>query len=45
MLIAAAKLHHVSLVTADGLIVDYARAHAGTPVVDARATVWPKRSR
>ncbi len=36
MLIAAAKLHNVPLVTADGLIVDYARTHGGTPVVDAR---------
>ena len=38
MLIAAAKLHNVPLVTADGLIVDYARTYAGTPVVDARVT-------
>ena len=36
MLIAAAKLHNVPLVTADGLIVDYAHTYAGTPVVDAR---------
>ena len=36
MLIAAAKLHNVPLVTADGLIVDYARSHGGTPVVDVR---------
>ena len=44
MLIAAAKLHNVPLVTADGLIVDYARAHAGTPVVDARLSA-PRKSR
>lgn len=39
MLIAAAKLHNVPLVTADGLIVDYVRTYAGTPVVDARVVV------
>lgn len=37
MLIATAQLDGVPLVTADGLIVDYARAHPGTPVVDVRA--------
>lgn len=36
MLIAAAQLHSVPLVTADALIVDYCRAQPGTPVVDAR---------
>lgn len=36
MLLATAQLNNVPLVTADRLIVDYARAHAGTPVVDAR---------
>jgi PIN domain nuclease of toxin-antitoxin system len=44
MLIAAAKLHNVPLVTADGLIVDYAQAHGGTPVVDARNIGASKRS-
>jgi PIN domain nuclease of toxin-antitoxin system len=36
MLIAAAQLNNVPLVTADHRIIDYARDHAGTPVVDAR---------
>jgi PIN domain nuclease of toxin-antitoxin system len=36
MLIALAQLESIPLVTADGLIVDYARANLGTPVVDAR---------
>lgn len=36
MLIATAQLNGIPLVTADGLIVDYARARPGTPVVDAR---------
>ncbi|MEO6876871.1 MAG: type II toxin-antitoxin system VapC family toxin [Gemmatimonadaceae bacterium] len=36
MLIATAQLNSIPLVTADGLIVDYARARPGTPVVDAR---------
>lgn len=36
MLLATAQLNSVPLVTADGLIVDYARSNAGTPVVDAR---------
>ncbi len=36
MLIATAQLLNVPLVTADKLIVDYARTHPGTPVVDVR---------
>ena len=36
MLIAAAQLNNLPLVTADRLIIDYAEAHPGTPVVDAR---------
>ena len=36
MLLAVAQLNSVPLVTADKLIVDYAKSHAGTPVVDAR---------
>ena len=36
MLIAAAQLYSLPLVTADRLIVEYAQAHAGTPVIDAR---------
>jgi PIN domain nuclease of toxin-antitoxin system len=36
MLIAAAQLNNVPLVTADHRIIDYAASHAGTPVVDAR---------
>lgn len=36
MLLATAQLRNVPLVTADKLIVDYARTHPGTPVVDAR---------
>jgi PIN domain nuclease of toxin-antitoxin system len=36
MLIATAQLNAIPLVTADGLIVDYANARPGTPVVDAR---------
>jgi PIN domain nuclease of toxin-antitoxin system len=36
MLIAAAQLNNVPLVTADRLIVEYASNHPGTPVVDAR---------
>lgn len=36
MLIAAAQLNAIPLVTADRLIIDYASAHPGTPVVDAR---------
>jgi PIN domain nuclease of toxin-antitoxin system len=36
MLIAMAQLDGVPLVTADRLIIDYARAHRGTPVVDVR---------
>lgn len=37
MLMAAAKLNNLPLVTADGLIVKYAMSHPGVPVVDARA--------
>ena len=36
MLIAAAQLDAVPLVTADGATVDYAATNAGTPVVDVR---------
>ena len=36
MLIAMAQLENIPLVTADRLIVDYAKANPGTPVVDAR---------
>jgi PIN domain nuclease of toxin-antitoxin system len=36
MLIALAQLDNVPLVTTDRLIVEYAAAHGGTPVVDAR---------
>lgn len=36
MLIAAAKINNVPLVTVDRLIIDYANAHPGTPVIDAR---------
>ena len=36
MLIAAARLNSLPLVTADRLILDYAAANPGTPVVDAR---------
>lgn len=37
MLIAAAQINNIPLVTADRLIIDYARANPGTPVVDVRA--------
>ena len=36
MLIAAAKLNNLPLVTADATIVDYAKQNPGTPVVDVR---------
>jgi len=36
MLIASAQLANVPLVTADRLIVEYAKNHPGTPVIDAR---------
>lgn len=36
VLIATVRLHNLPLVTADRLIIDYANAHRGTPVVDAR---------
>lgn len=36
MLIAAALLNNLPLVTADRLIIEYAQEHPGTPVVDAR---------
>ena len=36
MLLAAAKLNNLPLVTADALIIEYAKANPGTPVVDAR---------
>lgn len=37
MLIAAAQINNIPLVTADKLIIDYAHANPGTPVVDVRA--------
>lgn len=36
MLIAIAQLNSIPLVTVDRLIIDYATAHPGTPIVDAR---------
>jgi PIN domain nuclease of toxin-antitoxin system len=36
MLIAMAQLDNIPLVTNDRLILDYAAAHGGTPVIDAR---------
>ena len=36
MLLAAAKLNNLPLVTADASIMEYAKANPGTPVVDAR---------
>lgn len=36
MLIAAARLNNLPLITADVLIIDYAKMHPGTPVIDAR---------
>ncbi len=36
MLIATAQLNSIPLVTADRAMIDYAAAHPGTPVVDAR---------
>ena len=36
MLLAAALLHHVPLVTADRAIIEYARMTPGVPVVDVR---------
>ncbi len=36
MLLATAQLNNVPLVTADRLLVDYAKANVGTPVIDAR---------
>jgi PIN domain nuclease of toxin-antitoxin system len=36
MLIASAQINNIPLVTADKLIIDYARAVAGTPVIDVR---------
>jgi PIN domain nuclease of toxin-antitoxin system len=36
MLLAIAQLHSMPLVTADARIIDYAKKHPGTPVVDAR---------
>ncbi len=37
MLIASTQINNIPLVTADRLIIDYARAVPGTPVVDVRA--------
>ena len=36
MLIASAQINNIPLVTADRLIIEYARADPGTPVVDVR---------
>jgi PIN domain nuclease of toxin-antitoxin system len=36
MLMAMAQLDNIPLVTNDRLIIEYAAAHGGTPVVDAR---------
>jgi PIN domain nuclease of toxin-antitoxin system len=36
MLLAIAQLNNMPLVTADEMIINYAKANAGTPVVDAR---------
>jgi PIN domain nuclease of toxin-antitoxin system len=36
MLLATAQLNNIPLVTTDKLLIDYAKSHAGTPVVDAR---------
>jgi PIN domain nuclease of toxin-antitoxin system len=36
ILLAIAQLNNIPLVTADKLLIDYAKSHAGTPVVDAR---------
>jgi len=36
MLIAMAQLDNIPLVTNDRLILEYAAAHGGTPVVEAR---------
>jgi PIN domain nuclease of toxin-antitoxin system len=36
MLLATAQLNNVPLVTADKLLIEYAKANPGTPVVDAR---------
>ncbi|MEO7040845.1 MAG: type II toxin-antitoxin system VapC family toxin [Gemmatimonadaceae bacterium] len=36
MLIASAQINNIPLVTADKLIIDYARSVPGTPVVDVR---------
>jgi hypothetical protein len=35
-MIASAQLASLPLVTVDRLLIDYAAAHPGTPVVDAR---------
>ena len=43
MLLAAAKLNNLPLVTADASIVEYAKANPGTPVVDARPGRRPPR--
>lgn len=37
MLIATAQLNNVPLVTADKLVIDYAKSNPGTPVIDARS--------
>jgi len=38
LLIAAAQINNVPLVTADRAIIEYTRVNPGTPVVDARAS-------
>jgi hypothetical protein len=36
MLLAIAQLNNMPLVTADEMMIGYAKSNAGTPVVDAR---------
>lgn len=43
MLIAAAQLNSLPLVTVDRRIIDYAKANRGTPLVDARRRGRPTR--
>jgi PIN domain nuclease of toxin-antitoxin system len=47
ILIAASQLYSLPLVTADAMIIDYAAAHPGTTVIDARAhrTTVPRSRR
>ncbi|MGI8765430.1 MAG: hypothetical protein ACR2KM_02810, partial [Gemmatimonadaceae bacterium] len=37
MLLATAQLYNLPVVTAEGLIIDYAKVAPGTPVVDIRS--------